>query len=204
MTTAPHTTHEERTIALASKYMLLRARDLAVAAIPSVTLTRMTAAGKLTRVGRGLYRLPETPISEHDSLLVVARKMPDAVLCLLSALQFHGLTTQLPKQVWVTMPRGSHVPRLGHPTVRMIQVSDALLRAGVEIHKRNGVKLKVYGVTRTVVDCFKHRSKVGLDVALEALRDALSQKKTTMDKLWRMATACKVSNVMRPYLEAIT
>jgi predicted transcriptional regulator of viral defense system len=204
MTTASHSTHEERAIALASKHVLLRARDLVAAAIPSVTLTRMTAAGKLTRVGRGLYRLPEAPISEHHSLLIVARKMPDAVLCLLTALQFHGLTTQLPRQVWVAMPRGSHMPRLGHPTVRMVQVSEALLRVGVEAHKRDGVKLKVYGVTRTVVDCFKHRNKVGLDVALEALRDALSQKKTTMDKLWRMATVCKASNVMRPYLEAMT
>jgi predicted transcriptional regulator of viral defense system len=204
MTTASSATHEERTIALASRHVLLRARDLTAAAIPSITLTRMTAAGKLTRVGRGLYRLPETPISEHDSLLVVARKMPDAVLCLLTALQFHGLTTQLSRQVWVAMPRGSHAPSLGYPPIRMIQVSDALLRVGVEMHKRDGVPIRVYGVTRTVVDCFKHRSKVGLDVALEALRDALAQKKTTMDKLWRMAATCKVSNVMRPYLEAAT
>ena len=195
-------THEERTLMLASKQSLLRARDLKVAAIPSVMLTRLTAAGKLERIGRGLYRLPEASISEYDSLQIVARKNPEAVLCLLTALQFHGLTTQLPRQVWIMMPRGSHAPRLGSPPIRMIQVSAKLLSTSVEVHQRDGVALKVYSATRTVVDCFKRR-RVGLDVALEALRDALAQKKTTMYALWRMATTCRLGNVMRPYLEAV-
>jgi predicted transcriptional regulator of viral defense system len=203
MITNRPTTHEERVLALASAQSLLRASDLKAAAIPSVILTRLIGAGKLERIGHGLYRLPEALISEYDSLQIVARKNPDAVFCLYTALQFHSLTSQLPKQVWITMPRGSHVPRLGYPPVRMIQASEKLLYTGVEVHQRGGVTLRVYGVTRTVVDCFKHRSKVGLDVALEALRDALTQEKTTMDELWRMATVFRVGNVMRPYLEAV-
>jgi predicted transcriptional regulator of viral defense system len=150
-------THEERTLALASKQNLLRTRDLKAAAIPRAILTRLTAAGKLERVGHGLYRLPEASISEHDSLQIVARKNAEAVFCLLTALQFHSLTSQLPRQVWIMMQRGSHAPRLDYPPIRMIQVSDKLLRTGVEVHQRGGVALKVYSVTRTVVDCFKHR-----------------------------------------------
>ncbi len=196
-------THEARAVALVEKMGLARARDLKGAGIPSVVLTRLAKAGKLERIGHGLYRTPGAAISEHESLLVVAQKMPEAVFCLLTALQFHGLTTQLARRVWIAMPRSSHTPQIPYPPIRMIQVAKPLLEDGMEVHLRDGIPLRIYGVSRTVVDCFKHRSKVGLDVALEALRDALTQKKTTMDALWRQATALRVANVMRPYLEAV-
>jgi predicted transcriptional regulator of viral defense system len=187
---------ESRTMALVKARGLTRARDLSEAGIPGIVLTRLAKAGKLERLGHGLYRAPNTATTENESLLLVARKSPEAVFCLLTALQFHGLTTQLPRQVWIAMPRGSHAPRIAYPPIRMIQVAKPSMEDGLETHLREGTPVRV-------VDCFKHRSKVGLDVALEALRDALAQKKTTMDELWRQASTLRVANVMRPYLEAI-
>ena len=200
-------THTERVLELVRKNGWLRAGDLAGAGIPRVVLTRMTASGQLERAARGLYRLPEASSSEHEGLVTVARKVPQAVICLLSALQFHGLTTQLPWQVWIAMPRGSHVPRLDHPPIRMVQFTGEAYTHGIEIHERDGVKLQVYGVAKTVADCFKHRNKIGMDVALEALKDARSPDRkggrVSFDDLWRCAKVCRVANVMRPYMEAV-
>lgn len=207
----PASTHQQqrkdtqttRILALARKRGVLRPGDLPGVAAARVTLTRLVATGQLERVGRGLYRLPGASASEHETLVAVAAQVPPAVFCLLTALQFHGLTTQLPREVWIAMPRGSHVPRLDYPPLKMVQSSAEAFGAGVEEHVRDRVPLRVYGVARTVADCFKHRNKIGLDVALEALRDALKQKKTTVDELWRYARICRVANVMRPYLEAM-
>jgi predicted transcriptional regulator of viral defense system len=196
-------THGQRTLDLASLKGLLRASDLDAIGAPRITLSRLCAAGLLERVGRGLYRLPSHPASEHESLAAIATKVPQAVFCLLSALQFHELTTQLPRQIWIAMPRGSHRPRIDYPPLKMVQMSTAAYATGVEEHLRDGVKLRVFGVAKTVVDCFKHRNQIGLDVALEALKDARAQRKATADDLWRCAKICRVANVMRPYLEAI-
>jgi predicted transcriptional regulator of viral defense system len=196
-------THNQRVLSLASQKGLLRASDLDAIDAPRVVLTRLTAAGLLEKVGRGLYRLPESQGSEHESLVTVATKVPQAVFCLLTALQFHELTTQLPRQVWIAMPRGSHVPRIGYPLVKMVQMTGDVYMEGVEEHLRDGVKLRVYGAAKTVVDCFKHRNKIGLDVALEALKDAWRMRKASADDLWRYAQACRVANVMRPYMEAV-
>lgn len=196
-------THTQRVLDLASQKRLLRASDLDAIDAPRVVLTRLTAAGILERVGRGLYRLPDAQTSEFESLATVATKVPQAVFCLLTALQFHELTTQLPRQVWIAMPRGSHVPRIGYPPVKMVQMTGDVYAAGVEEHLRDGVKLRVYGAAKTVVDCFKHRNKIGLDVALEALKDAWRMRKSSADDLWRYAQACRVANVMRPYMEAV-
>ena len=196
-------THTQRVLDLASQKGLLRASDLDVIDAPRVVLTRLTAAGILERVGRGLYRLPDAQTSEFESLATVATKVPQAVFCLLTALQFHELTTQLPRQIWIAMPRGSHVPRIGYPPVKMVQMTGDVYMAGVEEHLRDGVKLRVYGAAKTVVDCFKHRNKIGLDVALEALKDAWRMRKASADDLWRYAQACRVANVMRPYMEAV-
>jgi predicted transcriptional regulator of viral defense system len=163
----------------------------------------MTASGQLERAARGLYRLPDASSSEHEGLVTVARKVPQAVICLLSALQFHGLTTQLPWQVWIAMPRGSHVPRLDHPPIKMVQFTGKAYTHGIETHEHDGVTLQVYGVAKTVADCFKHRNKIGVDVALEALKDALLQGRASFDDLWRSAKVCRVANVMRPYMEAV-
>ena len=176
---------------------------LSIEGLPRAVLTRMAASGQLERAARGLYRLPDSGSSEHDGLVTVASKVPQAVVCLLSALQFHGLTTQLPWQVWIAMPRGSHVPRLEYPPIRMVQFTGEAYTQGIETHERDGVKLHVYSVAKTVADCFKHRNKIGMDVALEALKDARAQGRASFDDLWRCAKVCRVSNVMRPYMEAV-
>ena len=196
-------THTQRVLRLIHKNGWLRASDLAHAGIPRVVLTRMTASGQLVRAARGLYRMPTASSSEHEGLATVARKVPQAVICLLSALQFHGLTTQLPWQVWIAMPRGSHMPRLDHPPIKMVQFTGEAYTHGIEIHERDGVALQAYGVAKTVADCFKHRNKIGMDVALEALKEARAQGRASFDDLWRCAKVCRVANVMRPYMEAV-
>ena len=196
-------THTTRVLALVGQKGLLRASDLDAIDAPRIVLTRLTAAGLLERVGRGLYRLPDYQGSEHESLVTVATKVPQAVFCLLTALQFHGLTTQLPRQIWIAMPRGSHPPRFDYPPIKMVQFTGEAYTAGIEEVERDGIKLRVYGVAKTVADCFKHRNKIGLDVALEALKDARARNKASVDDIWRKAQVCRVANVMRPYLESI-
>jgi len=196
-------TQTERALDLAGQKGLLRASDLNALKVPHIVLTRLAAAGRLEKVGRGLYRLSGTQGSQHESLATVARRVPQAVFCLFTALQFHELTTQLPRQVWIAMPRGSHAPRFGYPPVKMVQFTGEAYMAGVEEVERDGVRLRVYGVAKTVADCFKHRNKIGLDVALEALKDARTRNKASVDELWRFAKVCRVANVMRPYLESI-
>ena len=181
----------------------MRACDLDAVSIPRVVLSRLTASGQLERVGRGLYRLPGSTVSEYESLTTVAIKVPQAVFCLLTALQFHELTTQLPRQVWIAMPRGSHVPQFDYPPLKMVQMAGDTYAEGIEEHERDGIKLRVYGVAKTVADCFKHRNKIGLDVALEALKEVRTRRIASADDLWRYAKICRVANVMRPYLEAI-
>ena len=196
-------THAQRILSLARQKGLLRASDLDAIEAPRVVLTRLIEGGLLERVSRGLYRLPSHPGSEHEGLATIAAKVPQAVFCLLTALQFHELTTQLPRQVWIAMPRGSHLPRLDYPPIKMVQMTGAVYTAGIEEHLRDGVTLRVYSAAKTVADCFKHRNKIGLEVALEALKDARAKRMASADDLWRYAKVCRVANVMRPYLEAI-
>lgn len=195
--------HTHRLLHLLRQKGVLRPKQLDDMGIPRIYLTRLTASGQLEKAGRGLYRLPDSPLTEHEGMTVVTRKVPQAVFCLLTALQFHELTTQLPRQVWIAMPRGSHVPKIDYPPVKMVQFSGAGYLEGIEIHERDQVQLRVYGIAKTIADCFKHRNKIGLDVALEALKQARAQKKVGIDEVWRYAKICRVANVMRPYLEAI-
>ena len=188
---------------MARRQGLLRPLDLEEAGIPRVYLTRLARSGALEKVGRGLYRLADRPLSEHESLVMVASRVPQAVFCLLTALQFHGLTTQLPRQVWIAMPRGSHAPRIDYPPLRMIQATGPAYSEGVEIHILDQTEVRIYGIAKTVADCFKHRNKIGLDVAIEALKEARERKNVTADSLWHYAKVCRVNNVMRPYLEAL-
>jgi predicted transcriptional regulator of viral defense system len=195
--------YTQRVLDLAGRKGLLRASDLDAIEAPRIVLTRLTAAGRLERVGRGLYRLPQSQGSEFDSLAAVAAKVPQAVFCLLTALQFHELTTQLPHRVWIAMPRGSHAPRIDYPPIKMVQFTGEAYTAGVEEVERDGVKFRVYCVAKTVADCFKHRNSIGLDVALEALKGVRARNQASSDDLWRYAKVCRVANVMRPYLESI-
>jgi predicted transcriptional regulator of viral defense system len=195
--------HTQRVLDLVRHKGLLRACDLDAIDAPRVVLTRLTAAGLLERIGRGLYRLPDDHGSEYESLVTVATRVPQAVFCLLTALQFHELGTQLPRQLWMAMPRGSHAPRIDYPPIRMVQFTGEAYRAGVQEVERDGATLRVYSVAKTVADCFKHRNKIGLDVALEALKDARARNMASVDDIWRNAQVCRVANVMRPYLESI-
>ena len=196
-------TQAQRVLDLASQRGMLRASHLQELGIARVVLSRLTARGQLERVGRGVYRLPDAQGAEYESLATIAVKVPQAVFCLLTALQMHELTTQLPRQVWIAMPQGSHVPKMDYPPVKMVQFSGEAYGQGIEVVRADQVELRVYGVAKTIADCFKHRNKVGLDVAIEALREAMAANKTNANDLWRFAKICRVANVMRPYLEAL-
>ena len=183
---------------------LLRPHDLAPLGIPRVALTRAVRRGQLERVGRGLYGLVARPVSAHGTLAEVARRVPKGVVCLLSALRFHDLTTQAPFEVWLAIDNKAATPKLDYPPLRLVRFSGAAQAEGVEEHVVDGVTVRVTGVAKTVADCFKYRNKIGLDVALEALRDGWQQGKLPMDALWHYATINRVANVMRPYLESVT
>ncbi|WP_087748047.1 MULTISPECIES: type IV toxin-antitoxin system AbiEi family antitoxin domain-containing protein [unclassified Acidovorax] len=197
------TTLEQAVLALAERQPLMRARDLAGQGLPTVVLSRLVSVGKLERVARGVYSLPGRVLSEHRSLAEVALRVPRGVVCLLSALRVHGIGTQAPHEVWTAIPHHSPTPRLDQPALRVVRMSGAALTEGIETVTIDGVQVPVYNAAKTVADCFKYRNKIGLDVALEALRDGWSQRKLTMDALWRYATVDRVANVMRPYLESI-
>jgi predicted transcriptional regulator of viral defense system len=182
---------------------MVRARDLAARGISPTHLQRLYEQGLLLRSGRGVYLSAEAELDENASLAEVALRVPAGVVCLLSALQFHGLTTQLPHQVWIALPLRANTPRLDYPPVRVVHLSGEALTAGIEEHPIGKATVRIYGPAKTVADCFKFRNKIGLDVALEALRDCWNKRQATMDELWRYAKVCRVANVMRPYLESI-
>ena len=196
-------TTAERLIDLARSQGLIRPRDLVPKGIPTVYLTRAVRHGQLERVGRGLYGLPGRQVSAHGSLAEVARRVPRGVVCLLSALRFHGLTTQAPFEVWLAIENKAVTPKLDYPPLRIVRFSGAAFTRGIEKHVVDGVSVRVTGVAKTVADCFKFRNKIGLDVALEALREAWHAKRMTSDDIWRHAKICRVANVMRPYLESL-
>jgi predicted transcriptional regulator of viral defense system len=141
-------------------------------------------------------------VTEHATLATVSKRFPNGVVCLLSALRFHGIGTQNPREVWMALPRKSATPRNGDLPVRFMRFSDASFSAGVEEHNLENVPVRITNTAKTIADCFKYRNKAGLDVALEALRDALRQRKCKSDDIWRYAKVCRVTNVIRPYLEA--
>lgn len=198
------TTQEQQVLRLARTRKLLRARDVTQHGLPTIALTRLVQSGKLERVARGLYGVPGAKTSEHRSLAEVAARVPKGVVCLLSALRVHEIGTQAPFEVWIAIPQHMVTPRLDQPAIRVARMSDAALAEGVERRTIDGVKVPVFNAARTVVDCFRFRNKIGLDVALEALRDGWTKRKFTLDELWPHATSGRVANVMRPYIEAIT
>jgi predicted transcriptional regulator of viral defense system len=197
-------TSHQRILQLATERGLIRPRDLVEHGLPSVALTRLVRQGLLNRVGRGLYALPERSSSEHGSLAEIAHKYPQAIVCLLSALRIHELTTQSPFEVWLAIPNKSRAPKIDYPPLRIVRFTGASLTDGIENHKIDGVTVRVTNVARTVTDCFKFRNKIGLDVAMEALQEAWREKRVTMDELWHYAGICRVTNVMRPYMEGLS
>ncbi len=165
---------------------------------------RRVAAGELIRLARGLYALPNYQSGEHRALVEVAKRAPKVVFCLLTALRFHDLTTQIPHEVWIAIGNKDHPPRMAYPPLRTLRFAPAALEAGVRTHRVDGAPIRVTSVAKTVADCFKFRNKVGLDVALEALREARRGRRATVDELWQCARVDRVVNVMRPYLEALS
>ena len=181
----------------------IRVRDLAEDGISPTTLRRMLQAGEVEQVERGLYWYAAGDLTEHHSQAAVMAKVPDGVLCLLTALRFHEIGTQSPWDVWLAIPRSAHRPTIRSVPVRIFRFSPLCLRAGIEAHVFEGVRFRVTNPARTVADCFKYRNKVGMDVALEALREALRDRKCTGDEIWRASELCRVQRVIWPYLEAM-
>jgi predicted transcriptional regulator of viral defense system len=181
----------------------IRARDLASLGIPRAYLTRLTARGVLERVGRGLYRLTDAPATEHHSLAEVAKRVPHALVCLLSALQVHQLTTEAPHAVWLMIDRHARMPRLSYPRIEVVRASGTARDHGIESRQIEGVTVRLTSPAKTVADCFRYRDRVGLDVAIEALRDYLRVHRRGLTSLEDAARADGVTSLMRPYLEAL-
>ncbi len=190
-------------IELTRRVGALRPRELAAAGLHRRDLARLVAAGTLVRSGRGLYSPADADRSERHALAEVAKRVPKGVVCLLSALRVHDLTTQNPHQVWLAVDRKDRRLAVDHPPLPVVRFSGAALTAGVERHAIDGVSVPIYSAAKTVADCFKYRNKIGTDVAVEASRDCLRLRRATADEVWRMAAACRMANVIRPYLEAI-
>lgn len=192
-----------RLIEIARRQEMFTAADASHARIHSQQLTRLVADGVIERIGRGRYRLADWPVTEHHGLVVAASAVPGGVICLLSALGFHGIGTQLPAQVWVAIERGGRAPALEYPPLRVVRFSGAAFTEGVKTHQIEGQTVRVYSVAKTLADLFRYRNKVGLEVALEALREAWRERRFNMDELDHAARACRVERVMRPYVEAV-
>ena len=202
---APPETKVEQLLRLARERKVLHASDLTSANIPRAYLARLVDRGLLIQTGRGTYTSPAADLTENHTLAEVARQVPAAVVCLLSALRFHGLTTQNPHDVWIALPRGTWRPsRAGSAALRVTTLTPGLYSADVEAHLIEGIEVRVYSAVRSVADCFRHRNEVGLDVALEALRDYLRAFPEGRDALWRCARRVKIWSVLRPYLEALS
>jgi predicted transcriptional regulator of viral defense system len=192
-----------RLLRLARRHGSVSRQEVAEAKIHTQTLSRLVRAGTLERVARGRYRLPNAPVTEHHGLALVAAAAPKAVICLLSALSFHQIGTQLPHEVWIALDRRNRRPSLTYPRLHVVRFGGDALTEGVETHRIEGETVRVYSVAKTIADTFKYRNKIGLDVALEALREAWRARRFTMDKVYLYARVCRVERVMRPYLEAL-
>jgi predicted transcriptional regulator of viral defense system len=189
---------------LAQGKALLRPSDAVARGHSRLYLAQLAQRGLVHKVSRGLYALPQRKASEFASFAEVASKHPQALVCLLSALAFHGLTTQAPFEVWIAVDNKARAPQMPYPPLRIARFSGSALTEGVELHNIEGVPVKVTSVPKTIADCFKYRNKIGLDVAMEALKEAWSAKRVSMDELWHYGQICRVQNVMRPYLEGLT
>lgn len=193
----------QRALRLIERLGIVRPMELEAHGVSRAQLTRLVEEGLVRRQGRGLYVAARHAPSEAHSLVQVAKRVPDAVFCLLTALRFHDLTTQAPAEVWIALPEKARRPRIDHPRLRVARFSGAALAEGVEQHRVEGVAIRVTSAAKTVADCFKYRNKIGIDVAVEALRDFSRKHSGGANDLARFARICRVSRVMQPYLDAI-
>jgi len=196
-------TPDPKEISLVRGKGVLRSRDLTALGFHPESLRRLCARGALVRIGRGLYVPSKAAPTENHSLAEAAVSVPLGVICLLTALKFHDLGTQNPHEVWMAIAPKARKPTVDYPRLRIVRFSGASLSEGVEIHRIEGIEVRIYGAAKTVADCFKYRNKIGLDVALEALRDGLRKRKFTRTALLHFAAICRVARVIRPYLEAM-
>ncbi|WP_087002843.1 type IV toxin-antitoxin system AbiEi family antitoxin domain-containing protein [Rhizobium sullae] len=178
--------------------------ELRNAGVTAATMSRMERDGEVLRLARGLYQLPDAQLDASHSLAEVAKRAPKAVICLVSALVFHSLTDQLPGQIWLAIGRKDWAPKLEAPAVRIVRFTDSLLNDSVETHIIEGVPVRVFGIAKTIADCFRYRNKIGLSVAIEGLQEALRQRRATPGEIANQAERGGVGSVIRPYLEALT
>jgi predicted transcriptional regulator of viral defense system len=195
--------NDSQALAIIKGLGVARPVDLERRGILRARVYELVRAGLVERQGRGVYVAKGHRYTANHALAQVAKRVPGGVVCLLSALRFHGLTTQQPADVWLALPEKARRPRLDYPRLRVARFSGAALSEGVETHRIEGVNVRVYSAAKTVADCFKYRNKIGLDVALEALREAWRARRFAMDELDRYAGVCRVRRVMKPYLEAL-
>ena len=193
---------KERILKLVRKSGVLSTGEVRAQGIHHQYLRQLCAERKLIRVGRGRYTLPDSKVTPYHGLALASKAIPKGVICLLSALRFHEIGTQAPHEAWMAIDRRAARPRIEYPKIRIVRFSGRAYAEGFDIHNIEGVPVRVYNPAKTVTDCFKYRNKIGLDVALEALREVLRDRKCTSDELWRYAGICRVREVMRPYMEA--
>ena len=196
-------TQKQRLLEFVRQRGVVRPRDLDGIGVPREQLRRLCDAGLVERKGRGIYVSADAKPTENDTIAEASRRVPEGTVCLLSALRFHNLTTQAPYEVWIAIDRKDRLPNVDYPPIRFVRFSGEALSFGVEQKQVGNVCIHVYTPAKTVADCFKYRNKIGLDVAIEALRDCWSQKKATSDELWQAAKVCRMTNVMQPYMEAM-
>lgn len=194
---------KQQILSLLQRKRVLRPRDLDALSISREYLNKLFVEGILDRPARGLYVMAESKPSEYRTIVEACKQVPQGIICLLTALRMHDLTTQSPFEVWMAIAEKARRPKIDYPPLRIVRHSDPSLSFGIEQRTIEGVAVSVYSPAKTVADCFKYRYKIGLDVAIEALRDCRQQKKATNDEIWEAAKVCRMSNVIRPYLESV-
>lgn len=195
-------TDRDKVLSIIRRTGMVRLRDLRNKGLHPEHLRRLVAEGRVVRVARGLYVTAEAEPTGNHSLAQAAKQVPQGVICLLSALLFHEIGTQSPFEVWIALDRRARKPQVQRPRLRVVRFSGAALTQGIEQHRIEGARVAIYNPAKTVADCFKYRNKIGLDVAIEALREGLREHRFTRNDLWRYAKICRVATVIRPYLEA--
>ncbi len=200
----PKTHVYDEIMKLVRMHGVIQVRDLRERGIHPEHLRRLYSKGRLVKLARGQYTLPDRHTGEHHSLVIVAKAIPKGVVCMLTALRFHNIGTQSPFEVWIAIEGRAAKPGISKPKIRVFRFSGDAFQEGVEKHVIEGVDVRIYNPAKTIADCFKYRNKIGIDVAIEALRDGWQQRKLTMNELWQYAKVCRVANVMKPYLESLS
>ncbi|MEJ2051611.1 MAG: transcriptional regulator [Calditrichota bacterium] len=195
--------NKQKVLELFERKKIVRPKDLEEINVDIKYLYLLLEEGAVQKIGEGLYTLQYFSMNEKFSLIRVSKRIPDGVFCLLTALEFHEMTTQIPHKVWIALENSAYVPKVESVQLRVVRMSGDSLSAGISEYSIEGILAKIYTPAKTVADCFKFRNKIGLDIAIEALSDYIRDNRGTIDELWRYAKICRVQNILRPYLEAM-